>query len=43
MKIRDLDSQWPWAVVSEHNEDATKDPRLSKSRIFIGGLVYLFT
>ena len=39
VKIRDLDSRGPWAVASERSEDATKGPRLSKSRIFIGRAV----
>ena len=39
VKIRDLDGRGPWAVASERSEDATKGPRLSKSRIFIGRAV----
>ena len=29
----------PWAVAAERSEDATKGPRLSKSRISIGRAV----
>ena len=33
MEIRDLETRGPWAVASERSEDATKGPRVSKSRI----------
>ena len=39
MEIRDLETQGPWAVASERSEDATKGPRVSKSRISIGRAV----
>ena len=39
VEIRDLESRGPWAVAAERNEDATKGPRLSKSRISIGRAV----
>ena len=39
MEIRDLETRGPWAVASERSEDATKGPRVSKSRISIGRAV----
>ena len=39
VEIRDLESRGPWAVAAERSEDATKGPRLSKSRISIGRAV----
>ena len=39
MEIRDLETRGPWAVASERREDATKGPRVSKSRISIGRTV----
>ena len=39
MEIRDIETRGPWAVASERSEDATKGPRVSKSRISIGRAV----
>ena len=39
MEIRDLETRGPWAVAFERSEDATKGPRVSKSRISIGRAV----
>ena len=39
MEIRDLETRGPWAVASSLRSDATKGPRVSKSRISIGGAV----